>query len=207
MTPWTVTRQAPLSLGILQARLLEWVAMPSSRESFQPRNRTQVSCITGGFFTIWATRKPISSLWMFMYHTEFIRRNKATIESSTGPVVGMIITPLHSKISTFKSPKPLKMLPSMVKNLCRSNKESWNGRIILGYQNEPNKISKVLASKWGKKEGQSQRDNWRCCAFDFEDGGRDHEARNLEASRSWKKERTDYPIAYSGNTALSIIWF
>ena len=32
-TPWTVARQAPLSMGILQARTLEWVAMPSSRGS------------------------------------------------------------------------------------------------------------------------------------------------------------------------------
>ena len=31
VTPWTVARQAPLSMGILQARILEWVAMPSSR--------------------------------------------------------------------------------------------------------------------------------------------------------------------------------
>ena len=30
-TPWTVALQAPLSMGILQARILEWVAMPSSR--------------------------------------------------------------------------------------------------------------------------------------------------------------------------------
>ena len=37
--------------GILQARILEWVAMPFSRESFQPRDRTRVSCIAGGFFT------------------------------------------------------------------------------------------------------------------------------------------------------------
>ena len=37
--------------GILQARKLEWVAFPLTRGSFQPRDRTQVSCITGGFFT------------------------------------------------------------------------------------------------------------------------------------------------------------
>ena len=30
-TPWTIAHQAPLSMGILQARILEWVAMPSSR--------------------------------------------------------------------------------------------------------------------------------------------------------------------------------
>ena len=43
--------------GILQARILEWIAMSSSRGSSQPRDRTQVSCIAGGFFTIWATRE------------------------------------------------------------------------------------------------------------------------------------------------------
>ena len=44
--------------GILQARILEWVAFPFSRGSSQPRNRTQVSHIAGGFFSRWATGKP-----------------------------------------------------------------------------------------------------------------------------------------------------
>ena len=43
--------------GILQARTLEWVAMPSSRGSSQLREQTRVSCISGGFFTVWATRE------------------------------------------------------------------------------------------------------------------------------------------------------
>ena len=43
--------------GIVQARTLEWVALPSSRGSSQPRDRTQVSCIAGRFFTSWATSK------------------------------------------------------------------------------------------------------------------------------------------------------
>ena len=38
--------------GILQTRILEWVAMPSSRGSFQLRDQAQVSRIAGGFFTI-----------------------------------------------------------------------------------------------------------------------------------------------------------
>ena len=56
--PWTVPHQAPLSMGILQARILVWVAYPFSRESSQPRNQTRVSCIAGGFFTNWA------SIWL-----------------------------------------------------------------------------------------------------------------------------------------------
>ena len=59
-TLWTVARQAPLSMGILQARILEWVAMLSSRGSSQPRDRTQVSHIGGTFFTIRASRKALS---------------------------------------------------------------------------------------------------------------------------------------------------
>ena len=45
--------------GILQARILQWVAMPSSRWSSQPRGWIQVSCIPGRFFTIWAKREPL----------------------------------------------------------------------------------------------------------------------------------------------------
>ena len=37
--------------GILQATILEWVAIPFSRRSSQLRDRTQVSCIAGTFFT------------------------------------------------------------------------------------------------------------------------------------------------------------
>ena len=49
--PWTVDPQAPLSVGILPARILEWVAMPFSRGSSQHRDRIQVSHRAGGFFT------------------------------------------------------------------------------------------------------------------------------------------------------------
>ena len=52
--------------GILQARILEWVAIPFSRGSFQPRDQIQVSHIAGGFFTSWATRQgsPRISEWV-----------------------------------------------------------------------------------------------------------------------------------------------
>ena len=46
--------------GILQARILEWVAFPFTRRSSQPRDRTQVSHIAGGFFTSWVTREATS---------------------------------------------------------------------------------------------------------------------------------------------------
>ena len=42
---------------ILQARILEWVAMPFYRGYSQPWDQTQVSRIAGRFFTIWATQE------------------------------------------------------------------------------------------------------------------------------------------------------
>ena len=55
VTLWAVAFQAPLSMEILQERILEWVAMPSSRGSSQPRGQTQVFHIAGGLFTRWGS--------------------------------------------------------------------------------------------------------------------------------------------------------
>ena len=48
--------------GILQARILEWVAISFSRGSFRPKDQTQVSRVAGRCFNLWATRKPKASL-------------------------------------------------------------------------------------------------------------------------------------------------
>ena len=51
-TPQTVAHQAPLSMRILQARILEWVAISFSRGSSQPRDQIQVSRIAGRRFSL-----------------------------------------------------------------------------------------------------------------------------------------------------------
>ena len=48
--------------GILQARILKWVAIPFSRETSQPRDQTQISHTAGRFFTVWTTRKALDVL-------------------------------------------------------------------------------------------------------------------------------------------------
>ena len=58
VTPWTVACQAPLSMGILQAKILEWVALPSFRGTSQPRDWTQVSHVAGGFLPAEPPGKP-----------------------------------------------------------------------------------------------------------------------------------------------------
>ena len=64
-TPWTVACQAPLSMEF--SRVLEWLAIPFSRGSSHPRDWIQVSCIAGGFFTMWATKEA---------HTKYKHKSK-----------------------------------------------------------------------------------------------------------------------------------
>ena len=57
VTLWTVACQAPSVLGILQARILEWVAISFSRGSSWPKDRTCVSCISRGILYHGGTRE------------------------------------------------------------------------------------------------------------------------------------------------------
>ena len=72
-TPWSNTVH-----GILQVRILEWVAMPFSRGSFWPRDWTQVSCIAGEFFTSWATREALSEVVTITFQSHVWAWEEAT---------------------------------------------------------------------------------------------------------------------------------
>ena len=74
--------------GILQARILEWVAFPFSRGSSQPRDRTQgLSHIVGKFFTSWATRE--AQLWgnirQIQTEDHFTKYLTTTLQNYQGP--------------------------------------------------------------------------------------------------------------------------
>ena len=66
--------------GILQARMLEWVAIPFSRESSRPRDLTWVSHIAGRFFTVWITSSAILafSFWLDTLKQQFSKSNPRT---------------------------------------------------------------------------------------------------------------------------------
>ena len=60
VTQWSLILCDPMDYtvhGILQAKILDWIAFPFCRGSSQPRDWTQVSCIAGRFFPSWATRE------------------------------------------------------------------------------------------------------------------------------------------------------
>ena len=74
MTPWTVARWTSV-YGILQAGILEWVAIPFCKGSYQPRDWTCVCCIAGRFFTIWATREALKSKYAHLLKRNHIQWN------------------------------------------------------------------------------------------------------------------------------------
>ena len=70
-TPWTVAHQAPLVHGVLQARILEWVAILFSRGSSQSRDRTWVSSIAGRFNSLPSEPPGKSHCYIFTYLLTF----------------------------------------------------------------------------------------------------------------------------------------
>ena len=55
--PMDCSLPGSLSHGILQARILEWIAISFSRGSSQAKDQTQISCIAGRFFTVWIIKE------------------------------------------------------------------------------------------------------------------------------------------------------
>ena len=73
--------------GVLQARILEWVAFPFSRESFQPRDRTQVSHTAGRFFTSWATGEALITLLELQNYVIYIFNKITKITIRDGEII------------------------------------------------------------------------------------------------------------------------
>ena len=67
---WPVDCSPPSSSvhGILQARILQYVAISFSRASSWPKNQTRVSCIAHGFFTNWAMREAHIDMWYLLLY-------------------------------------------------------------------------------------------------------------------------------------------
>ena len=84
-TPWTVAQQAPLSVGFLQSRILEWAAISFPRSS-RPWNRTWISCIGRQFLYPWATREaPVISPWIPYFVTETLYLSTPFIRVTLSP--------------------------------------------------------------------------------------------------------------------------
>ena len=85
--------------GLLQVRILEWVAIPFYRGSSQPRDPTQVSHIAGGFFTSWATREAQNS--------QYFNKNKLKIKKKSWPLKSSSVKPWINSTTKGKSTEHL----------------------------------------------------------------------------------------------------
>ena len=84
---------------ILQARILVWLAFPFSRVFSQPRDRTQVSHIPGGFFTSWATKQiqgvfysEATDLSVNNFKGTFIKTSRLLFDWKLGIVTSQVAT-------------------------------------------------------------------------------------------------------------------
>ena len=83
--------------GILQAGTLEGVAIPFCRGSSRPRDWAPVSCTARGFFTVWATRKPLSLIQFYSAAAEFCSTHRqmlfprTPLGGRTGQITAMVL--------------------------------------------------------------------------------------------------------------------
>ena len=128
--------------GILQARILEWVAYPFSRGFSRPRNWTRVSCIAGGFFTNWATREAHS-----LYSSAIFRKEN--------PWPGLIFLPSHVVwLSSTASQCEQMFTHKAVITLCtRLEIQSPRVRGYLGILATPGMWTAIAVTSWGTGVG------------------------------------------------------
>ena len=94
--------------GIFQARILEWVAISFSRGSSQPKDQTQVSCIVGRHFTIWATREA------------------SYMQSTSCKMLGWIKHELESRLpGEISITSDMHMTPPLWQKAKRNQRASW----------------------------------------------------------------------------------
>ena len=110
--------------GIFQGRVLKWVAISFSWGSSQLRDRTQVSCIAGRFFTDWATREAPLVLWIYrVLPRKCTDHNKHPLPTTQEKTLHMDIT----RWSTPKSDWLYSLQPKMEKlyTLSKKKTRSW----------------------------------------------------------------------------------
>ena len=101
--------------GILQARILEWVAVPSSRGSSPPRDRPPVFCVAGGFFITEPPGKPRIITYQFQFRTTAL---SLLLENSCWYI--SCSTPRKQKWGNFR----LKTEPDHLNTIIHSSKKS-----------------------------------------------------------------------------------
>ena len=141
--------------GMLQARILEWVAFPFSRASSQPRDQTQVSRIAGGFFTSWATREA--------HYCESAALNMSANLENSEVATGLEKVSFHSSPKegqcqrilncTIKHTVGTSVIAQLVKNRLAVQETpvgflGWEGPLEKGYATHSSNLGLPLCFSW-----------------------------------------------------------
>ena len=156
--------------GILQARVLEWVAISFSRGSSRPRDQTQVSHIPGRRFNLWATREAQENWATTLV---WVQRGPGTLSWSihTFPTMTRRGSYLTLSFPSNHSPSLIKKLvllwqvtiyspsvPKICKTPCNNNSKLWDGTECLGCSDlvsllikwPPSAMDTILLRIWEK---------------------------------------------------------
>ena len=87
--------------GILQAKILEWVSIPFSRGSSQPRDQTWVCCMAGRFFTIWTTKEAHTPLKAHFEILSLIKSSQTLWTPTSTSVLN--VSPYHTALNGLVS--------------------------------------------------------------------------------------------------------
>ena len=102
--------------GILQARILGWVAIPFSRGSSRPRDGNQISCTAGRFFTIWAIREThVRKCWLMRSRPSWIQFKDLGLRHQTSyhqplPTHPTAPLPVLHPLQTRQTPKVSRLI-------------------------------------------------------------------------------------------------
>ena len=133
--------------GILQARILEWVAILFSRRSSQPRDWTQVSCIVGRRFTFWATREV-----KYFFEPPFFCRGQTYKLNKQGDNVQLSHAPFPI-LNQSTVPCPVLTVASWPAWRFLNRQARWSG-IPVSWRSFHNLLwftqSKTLGSQWNR---------------------------------------------------------
>ena len=110
---------------IFQARILKWVAIPFSRGSSWPRDRTRVFCVTGRFFTVWDTREaPKNAQTIWQLHSFYMLVRSCWKSCMLGFSIMWTKNFQASKLGLEKAEEPEIKLPTFAGSQGNSRKTS-----------------------------------------------------------------------------------
>ena len=151
---------------LLQARILEWVTIPSFRGSSRLRDWTRVSCTAGGFFTIWATREAPREPRLEGLQNQMQKPSSATSHRSEVPRALCSLCPSQHfvllwdrcKLKYFQGNRPHTLHQCLKCDALTFPSRVWHTKATSSFQQAT--LDKLRSSGWWKRETTSRKSGY-----------------------------------------------